>query len=112
MPSLATIIGANVRRVRLARGWTQEQFAERADIDPSTVSRIESGTSLRQVAKVGEAAQRAGIDPLTLLQVNESRSPQAGRVADMFDRVDAKTQDMVRHMLELSIAANAERDAG
>lgn len=47
-------IGAQVRRERTRRGWTNADLAERAGIAPNTLSRIEAGKgvhpgSLRQV---------------------------------------------------------------
>jgi DNA-binding XRE family transcriptional regulator len=36
--------GAAIRRERLARGWTQEQFAERADVHRSYLADLETGT--------------------------------------------------------------------
>lgn len=35
--------GTNVRAARLARGWTQEDLAERTGLAPVQVSRIERG---------------------------------------------------------------------
>lgn len=39
-------IGQNVKAVRRSKGFTQEQMAERADMDVRKVKRIESGTSI------------------------------------------------------------------
>jgi len=36
-------LGANLRRERAARELTQEQLAERADLNPRTVQKIEAG---------------------------------------------------------------------
>ena len=36
-------LGANVRRARLARGLTQEQLAERAELSLRNIQRIEAG---------------------------------------------------------------------
>ena len=36
-------LGANLRRERMARGLTQEQLAERAELNPRTVQKIEAG---------------------------------------------------------------------
>jgi transcriptional regulator with XRE-family HTH domain len=41
--ALRRIIGANVRRLRTARGLTQEQLAELIDSDQPYVSEIEGG---------------------------------------------------------------------
>jgi transcriptional regulator with XRE-family HTH domain len=35
--------GANVRKLREARDWTQEQLAERAELDQTYISGIERG---------------------------------------------------------------------
>lgn len=35
--------GQNVRAARLARGWTQEELAERSGLAPVQISRIERG---------------------------------------------------------------------
>ena len=36
-------LGANVRRERLARGYTQEALAELADLNTRTIQKIEAG---------------------------------------------------------------------
>ncbi|QNE33027.1 helix-turn-helix transcriptional regulator [Sphingomonas sp. NBWT7] len=36
-------LGANLRRLRLEQGWSQEEFADRADIHRTYVSDIERG---------------------------------------------------------------------
>ena len=36
-------IGARVRRLRLQRGWTQEEFADRCAMDRAYMSKIERG---------------------------------------------------------------------
>ena len=37
-------IGANIKRLRTARGMTQKEMAERIQVDPSMVCQIERGT--------------------------------------------------------------------
>lgn len=37
------VVAANVRRLRIMRGLTQEQLAARAELSPQHVSRIECG---------------------------------------------------------------------
>lgn len=38
-----SVFGANVRRERVAIGMTQEKLAEKANINPRTVQKIEAG---------------------------------------------------------------------
>lgn len=40
---LAACVGANVRRLRLARGWRQVDLAIRAHLGENTINRIEIG---------------------------------------------------------------------
>ena len=58
-PSRVTPVGRRLRRAREDRGWTQSELARRANVDPSSVSRVErgeiaapSGEFLSQVALV------------------------------------------------------------
>jgi transcriptional regulator with XRE-family HTH domain len=46
----ADIVGQRIRRLRRARGLTQAQLAEEAEIPQSLISQIESGT--RQGSKI------------------------------------------------------------
>jgi transcriptional regulator with XRE-family HTH domain len=40
---MRAIVGTNVRAMRLAKGWTQEQFAERSGFSQQYISGLESG---------------------------------------------------------------------
>jgi transcriptional regulator with XRE-family HTH domain len=42
--TLQARFGARVRKLRLARGWTQEEMAERFGIDRAYLSHVERGT--------------------------------------------------------------------
>jgi transcriptional regulator with XRE-family HTH domain len=51
-------IAANVRRLRLKRGWTQEQLAEHASIEPRYVHSLEAARAnptLKVLVDVAEA---------------------------------------------------------
>lgn len=62
MADIRKVVGANLRRLRLARGLTQEALAHDADIAPSFLSQIENGlrsptvTTLDALAKVMKAS--------------------------------------------------------
>lgn len=50
--------GANVRKLREAKDWTQEQLAEKADLDQTYISGIERGernATILTVAKLSAA---------------------------------------------------------
>lgn len=61
------LVGANVRRVRLERGLTQEQLSERSGFTQHYLSGLEQGKRNPTVVTVFEIAQALGVDHLTLL---------------------------------------------
>lgn len=62
------LVGGNVRALRLAKGWTQEQFAERSGFSQQYISGLESGRRNPTVVSLFELAQALGVKPADLLQ--------------------------------------------
>lgn len=56
--NVARVFGQNVYRLRLARGLTQEQLSEKAELDRSYLQRIEKGDS-NPTVKVAVNLRRA-----------------------------------------------------
>ncbi|MCB9672998.1 MAG: helix-turn-helix transcriptional regulator [Alphaproteobacteria bacterium] len=46
MEAQSAALGARIRALRTAREWSQETLAEKAEMHPQTLSRIERGTHL------------------------------------------------------------------
>lgn len=65
------LVGTNVRALRLAKGWTQEQFAERSGFSQQYISGLESGRRNPTVVSLFELAQALGVTPANLLQPTE-----------------------------------------
>ncbi|RME92826.1 MAG: XRE family transcriptional regulator [Verrucomicrobia bacterium] len=61
-------LGANVRRHRAARGWTQEQLAEAAGLDPTYISGIERGRRNPSILNVARLAKALGISTAGLCE--------------------------------------------
>ena len=64
------IVGANIRRLRKAKGLTQEQHAHEAEIAMRYIAGVERGEenpSLRYLVKIAVAL---GIEPAELLRHN------------------------------------------
>ncbi|MDP2308838.1 MAG: helix-turn-helix transcriptional regulator [Pseudomonadota bacterium] len=81
---LAASIGARMRALRRARGLSQEAVAERAGLQPETISRAETGhrapslPTLAAIAlglgcSVGDIVGGPGIEPLPALTDEEQR---------------------------------------
>jgi transcriptional regulator with XRE-family HTH domain len=60
--------GANVRKARLARGWTQEDLAEKTGLATVQVSRIERGRREVRLTTFTRLVQALGIPPAELLK--------------------------------------------
>lgn len=58
---------ANVRRLRIEKGLTQDSLAQGAQMDPAEVRRIESGRRDPGVRVVARLAHGLGVEPHELL---------------------------------------------
>ena len=61
------LVGENVKRLRLARGLTQEQFAERSGFSQQYISDLERGRRNPTVVSLFELAQALGAEPRDLI---------------------------------------------
>lgn len=68
---LEEVVGRNVRRLRQAKGLTQEALAHGADIDTRYVGGIERGEENPSVAVVGRLAEVLGVRASDLLIESE-----------------------------------------
>lgn len=69
------LVGDNVKRLRQAKGLTQEQFAERSGFSQQYISDLERGRRNPTVVSLFELAQALGARPQDL--VVEAASSQA-----------------------------------
>lgn len=62
-----------LRETRLAKGFTQEQLAERAGVDQPTISALETGKIINPSWNtVARLAHALGVDPTDIFPVNEA----------------------------------------
>lgn len=60
-------LGKNVKRLRQDKGWSQEDYADRAGIHRTYVSDIERGARNPTITVVEKLAEPLGIQPGALL---------------------------------------------
>jgi transcriptional regulator with XRE-family HTH domain len=65
---IRTRLGTNIRRLRLAKGWSQEVFADEADIHRTYVSDIERGARNPTITIVEKLAKPLGVSASSLLE--------------------------------------------
>jgi transcriptional regulator with XRE-family HTH domain len=68
------LVGGNVRRIRLERGLTQEQLAERSGFTQGYISELELGRRNPTVVSLFEIAQALGATPLDLMTPLRTRT--------------------------------------
>lgn len=64
--------GNTVRRLREARGWSQEKLAEQADLNRSYVGEIERGKTVVSIITIEKLGIAFGFSGADLLQQTES----------------------------------------
>jgi transcriptional regulator with XRE-family HTH domain len=62
MDDMRDIVARNLRRLRNAKGWTQEELAFRAKVDRSYVSQLETGVYSASVTMLGKLAKALGVN--------------------------------------------------
>ena len=62
------LVGKNAKRIRLAKGLTQEEFAERSGFSQQYISDLERGRRNPTIVSLYELAQALGVSYLELMQ--------------------------------------------
>jgi transcriptional regulator with XRE-family HTH domain len=76
MDAVATVFGKRVRKLRKARGWTQEELAKAAGMDAKHIGVIERGAKTSSFDAVGKLSRALGVDYYQLF-VPEARSTES-----------------------------------
>ena len=100
-------VGKHIRRLRAARGLTQEQLAEQLFVTRQTVSAWETGKSLPDIAKVEVLANALDLSVLELMRCQRQEQPLPKQeLAEVYAQTlrTAKRQSR-RRMLKVGIAA-------
>ena len=72
------LVGSNVKRLRIERGWTQEEFSEKSGFSQQYISGLERGRRNPTVVTVYELAQAFSVSYLDLLTVPPPEIRSAG----------------------------------
>lgn len=65
---ICATVGKNIRKTRLAKGWSQNELAARAHTERSYLSLIETGQKNITLLMLQELASALGMKPLDLLK--------------------------------------------
>lgn len=61
MENMKVLLGARIKEIRKARGLTQEQLAEKIDVEQKHVSRIESGKNYPTIDRLEKMADALNV---------------------------------------------------
>jgi transcriptional regulator with XRE-family HTH domain len=83
-------IAANVRKARQRRNLTQEQLAEKADLDLRYVQRVERGSTNLSVSVLVKLSETLGVNPTSLFSAAKMEPSRPGRPSTKRAAVAAK----------------------
>ena len=71
---LRSVFAANLRRLRHAKGLSQEDLAYTADINRTYISKLEKGISHPGLEIIGKLAAVLGVEPAALLKLSSRKT--------------------------------------
>lgn len=89
----------NIKRLRLAKGMTQEKLADLMDKHKTTVSNWERGENLLNVGDIARLCSILGVDANTLLGWKSEEEKESG-VSDIM--VNGIRSDLMTSLVEMS----------
>lgn len=75
---LVNRLAHNLRRLRAARGWSQDDLAEASGLDRTYVSGIERGRRNPTLRVIERIALGLGVDPSELIDRATANAPRTG----------------------------------
>jgi transcriptional regulator with XRE-family HTH domain len=87
------LVGRNTRRIRLAKGLTQEQFADRSGFSQQYLSDLERGRRNPTVVTLFELASALGVDHVELIRPDEEFAAEKGKGTSRRPRASVKSRD-------------------
>ena len=73
---LREVFAANLRRLRNAKGVSQDELAYGANVSRSYLSQLEKGTFYASLKIVGRLSEALGVEPAELLKIPQKRMPR------------------------------------
>jgi transcriptional regulator with XRE-family HTH domain len=109
-------LGARIRELRLKRGWTQQELAERVGIQQKQISSYERGANVPSGQTFIALAEAFGVSLDYLAQISPHSSAQAA-IADLdllekvqrVDRLDEHDRALVKDVMDLVVLKSRVR---
>lgn len=75
--NLREVFALNLRQLRHARGWSQEELADRVRVSREYVSQLETAKKSASITVIESTAKAFGVEPYQLLM--HGKTARAGR---------------------------------
>ena len=95
MKSTSKLIGARIKELRRAKGFSQDQLSERVNIDPKHLSRIELGKSFSSLETLEGIAKVLEVDLKDLFDFSHLEAPEMDK-KQIEGLLDGLSQDKLR----------------
>jgi transcriptional regulator with XRE-family HTH domain len=73
------LVGRNVKRIRLAKGLTQEALAEKSGFSQQYISGLEKGQRNPTIISLYELAKTLGVNHVELVNGDAGKAPAKGK---------------------------------
>lgn len=98
MKDLPAKLGARIKEIRKARGWTQERLAEKAELSPRYLSRLEVGRQSASIETLARLAQALDVELWEVCDV-----AHAGTVKELHETVRQLIRELDGEKLRLAV---------
>lgn len=104
-------LGREIRRRRLALGWSIEDFAEACGVTGNYLGTVENGLRDPRFVMLASIARGLGCSVVDLLAGPDGEvSPRGRKVGQLFDKISPRAQDLVA-LLVCALVKPREEDA-
>jgi len=99
--NIGTLLGENLAKARHAKGWTQQELAEKIGVDPVTLSRIETGTSLPSISRLSDISDVLDISLTNLVSgISQHVTDQSQEISILLQKLCASDRLLVVDILK------------
>lgn len=90
-------VGAEIRRLRKAAGWSQQTLADEADVRRATISELETGERVPKMETLESIARALGVSPAAIVMAATGPMPSELEDACAMGLItDASLEELMR----------------